>query len=327
MTKTPRPSKRWILLAVKIAISVGLIWFVVHTTELSVLTERVKSFPSWLIFVILALLTAQVSIGTWRWCHVAEANRIDLPFRPAARIFLVGLFFNQTLPSSVGGDIFRIWLLHRRGAPLGQATGNVMLDRIIGLEALLLTSLVGIPVLFSTVPGAAPWSILALSLSGMLAFAVLLAFGGRSGAFLDRWRPTSVIRSAARSARRLAARPAKALLVLVLSVSIHLITVLYIATILQGLGQDISFALLATLIPPVLVATVVPISMAGWGVREGAMIFILGIVGVPAADALTASLLLGAGLFVVGLPGGLLWLVDSGTRRGKAEMEPGCASQ
>lgn len=101
---------------------------------------------------------------------------------------------------------------------------------------------------------------------------------------------------------------------LILSIAIHLMTVLCIAFFLQGLGHDVRFSLLLALVPPVLLVTVVPISMAGWGVRESAMIFILGIVGIPAADALATSLSFGIAVFLIGLPGGLLWSLNSGTK-------------
>ncbi len=308
MKRTSHPFKHWIKQAAKVAISVGLIWFAFRATDFTSLADRVMMLPGWLIAALLALIYVQTSTATWRWHLIAKANRIPLPFPAALRIFFIGQFFNQTLPSSVGGDIFRIWLLHRRGTSLGQATGNVILDRILGLEALLLTSLLGLPVVFSTVPGPAPWSILGLSLTGLVGFAILLALGGRYGAFLEQWRATSTIRNAALCAWRLVTHPMEGLAVLVLSVSVHLMAVFYIASILRGLGHDLPFAVLVALIPPVLLVTVLPISMAGWGVRESAMIFILGILGIPAADALATSLLFGIGVFLVGLPGGLLWL-------------------
>ena len=262
--------------------------------------------PTWLIAALLGLSIVQVSAALWRWHLLVKAMGIPLPFPATLRIFPIGQFFNQTLPSSVGGDIFRVWLLNCHGISLNQATGNVILDRIIGLEALLLTSFLGLPVLFRTVPGAASWSILALLLAGLAAFVVLLGLGGKYGTFLDRWPATSLIRNVARCAWRLVTRPMEGALVLALSLAIHLIAGAYIASILWSLRHDGPFAVLVALVAPVLLVTILPISLAGWGVRESAMIFILAILGIPAADALTASLLFGIGVFLVGLPGGFL---------------------
>ena len=321
MNSKLRPFKRWIILASQITISVSLVWFAFRTVNLASLSDRILQLPKWVVVVVLALLTAQVVTATWRWCHVVKANRISLPFPAALRIFFVGFFFNQTLPSSVGGDVFRIWLLYRRGTTLGQATGSVMLDRIIGLEALLLTAFFGIPVLFTTVPGPAPWSFLGLSILGLTAFAVLLALGGTYGTVLDRWQLTRVIRNAARSLWWLVTNPIQGLTVLALSVSVHLMTVACIDLLLRGFGHAVPFTLLVTLVLPVLLVTVIPVSMAGWGVRENAMVFILGFAGIPAPDALATSLLFGIGIFLVGLPGGIIWLSGSGPRTASIEVD------
>ena len=57
---------------------------------------------------------------------------------------------------------------------------------------------------------------------------------------------------------------------------------------------------------PVVLVTVVPISIAGWGVREGAMIAAFGYAGLPTSDGLIVSLLFGAGYLVLGAAGGLV---------------------
>ncbi len=309
-----RPLKHWIKQIAKIAVSIGLIWFAFHTTDYSSLNGRITMLPTWLFAALLSLLIVQVLTAAWRWHLLVKAMGIPLPFPATLRIFLIGQFFNQTLPSSVGGDIFRVWLLNRRGISLNQATGNVILDRIIGLEALLFTSFLGLPVLFQTVPGIAPWSILSLSLAGLAAFAVLLGLGGKYGSFLDRWSATSVIRNAARCAWRLVSHPMEGVLVSVLSLAIHVLAVVYIASILRSFGHEVPFAVLVALVPPILLVTILPISLAGWGIRESAMIVILAILGIPAADALATSLLFGIGVFFVGLPGGFLWLLRPETK-------------
>jgi hypothetical protein len=59
----------------------------------------------------------------------------------------------------------------------------------------------------------------------------------------------------------------------------------------------------------------VPISVAGWGIREGAMIVAFGFVGVPEADALVVSILFGLTLIAAGAPGGVLWLSEGRSAR------------
>ena len=61
------------------------------------------------------------------------------------------------------------------------------------------------------------------------------------------------------------------------------------------------------LVPPVILVTVVPISIAGWGVREGAMVVAFGFIGVPASAAFAVSVLFGLTLAAASLPGSLIW--------------------
>ena len=86
----------------------------------------------------------------------------------------------------------------------------------------------------------------------------------------------------------------------------------------DSLGVPLSFVTWLAIVPPVSLIQLAPVSLAGWGVREAAMVVVLAGFGVPAAAALAISVLMGLALIVLGLPGGLIWLADwdigSGTR-------------
>ena len=73
---------------------------------------------------------------------------IDLRFREVLRIVLVGLFFNQALPSTIGGDAVRAWQIHRAVASVGLALRSVILDRLAGLAGLILLVAAVLPFLF-----------------------------------------------------------------------------------------------------------------------------------------------------------------------------------
>ncbi|HEC14310.1 MAG TPA: UPF0104 family protein, partial [Rhodospirillales bacterium] len=77
-----------------------------------------------------------------------------------------------------------------------------------------------------------------------------------------------------------------------------------------GLGLDVTFVDCLVLFPPVLLVTTLPISIAGWGVREGAMVAAFGLVGVPAEGALVLSILFGLLSIAISLPGGVIWLMS-----------------
>jgi hypothetical protein len=80
----------------------------------------------------------------------------------------------------------------------------------------------------------------------------------------------------------------------------------------RGISVDLGFGYSLLLLPLVTLVTVLPISIAGWGLRESAMVVALGLIGVPAAAAFSLSILYGLVVMASGIPGGMIWLV---TRR------------
>ena len=78
----------------------------------------------------------------------------------------------------------------------------------------------------------------------------------------------------------------------------------------RGLGIEAGLGDCLVVVPPVIIATLLPVSIAGWGVREGAMVFGFGLLGVAAADALALSILVGIANVAAGLPGAALWLAE-----------------
>jgi uncharacterized membrane protein YbhN (UPF0104 family) len=88
------------------------------------------------------------------------------------------------------------------------------------------------------------------------------------------------------------------------------VTALSCYVLARGVGAQLTLLDAGILIPPVVLLTAVPISISGWGVREGAMVACLGLAGVPSEQALSVSLLLGAISVILGLVGGAIWLAS-----------------
>jgi uncharacterized membrane protein YbhN (UPF0104 family) len=86
--------------------------------------------------------------------------------------------------------------------------------------------------------------------------------------------------------------------------------------IATAVGVEVELIHVLVLFPPVFLVSLLPISIAGWGVREGAMVAALSLVGVDEASALAVSILFGLGVLLVGLPGGLVWFAGKGKKLG-----------
>jgi len=293
----------------KIAISVALIGWLsygIDGTALAAGLSRASLKSLVTAFVVLFALSA---IQAYRWVLVAHAMGVALRFPVAWSIVLIGLFFNQTLPSSIGGDAARVWRLRRAGVQVGLSIRTVVLDRLVALLALLVIVAAGLPALLDWI-GDQPlrWAVPALLVLGFCGFFCLLMIDTPA---VRRWLGRSSMKQVqllGRGAHSVFLRPFCLLPALSLSVFIHAVVCASVLLIGIDIGLQASFWQILVLFPPVLLLSMVPFSVAGWGVREGAMITALGLIGVPAATAFTVSILYGVVMVVVGLAGGIVWL-------------------
>jgi len=171
----------------------------------------------------------------------------------------------------------------------------------------LLLTAAGLPWLFEIITDpAARWALSAVIFAGVAGFGVLLALR-RLPQLIAHWRVVRALLSLAALARKVMSRARYALPIILLSVLSFIgfaIIVFYIAHAMQ---LDITLRDCVLLVPPVILITVVPVSIAGWGVREGAMVVAFGFINVPASAAFAVSILFGLTLAAASLPGSLLW--------------------
>lgn len=302
---------RHALLVAKLGISAGLVWLLVDRVDFGALVSRFDALRwNWVGFALL-ILAIQILLASQRWRMVTAAIGIALGTRTALRYFMIGAFFNQTLPSSIGGDAFRMWYAHRDGRSLGEAFAGVVIDRLSALLVIVLAMAAGLPWLLDLLADpVARWSVSVVLAGGLAAYAVLLALPLPILGVFQRWAVTRPFAAVARDTRRVLlgwrsgpAVSAASLLLLGLSA-----LALYLAG--RAVGVELGLVNCLLLMPPVLLISTLPISLAGWGLREGAVVVGFGFAGIARADALAASLLFGLLLAAVSLPGGVVWLMS-----------------
>lgn len=309
----PRPK-----LALKIAISATLVAWLVYSTDRDALADALLEVDLSTALLAVVVLFALIAVQAWRWTFVARALGTSVPLVPAWVISQIGAFFNQVLPSSIGGDAMRVWRLRRRGVRTGLALSSVLLDRVVALVGTILIVAVGLPWLLSWMDtDALRAGIVAVVLVGAAGVAMLLS--------ADRAplvRRLANVRALARVlqvpalARRVLFKPRTAVFTLALSVIIHLGVALSVWLLARATGVELTWAEVGFLVPVVILFSMVPITIAGWGVREGAMVVALGTVGVGREEALAISVLFGIASAIAALPGGLLWLATGRSSAG-----------
>jgi len=274
------------------AISASILAVILSRISFGELAARAGgAAPGYLAAALLLALLVVVLVAL-RWRLVANWLGLAVPAGVALRAQFVGFFASQALPSSVGVDLVRGYLLAQHTAALRQVALSVVADRLVGLFALCLLLLLLNP----TVPQ------LASPYAGLVVPAAVLGTGAALAAFLF------VCRAALRQARLLAAA-------LALGLASHALAVLIASLAARAYGVEASLQLWLSIIPLALLATALPVSIGGWGLREAAIIVLATPLGLPQAEALLVGLTLGVLNVLASLPGGALLLLRPGRAR------------
>jgi glycosyltransferase 2 family protein len=308
MRLMPR-QKVWALAALKVGLSALAVGIVVSTVDLSSAWQRASSQNVWLVLVAAGVMLLQTALGGLRW-HVI-LRRLGVPARvgETLRLYYISAFFNACLWGTVGGDIIRAWLSSRRQERAGIAILSVLLDRVAALAAVAVLVFVTAPFFVARVGRP-----LAALIPAGLAVAGLVGIGiaaqlDRLPLHWQRFRPVRILHAIGSAMRSIFLRPSSALSALGLAIAAQTAMSLCAYVIAASLEINLTLLDCLVLMQPVALITALPISVGGWGVREAAMIGLLGLAGVPSSAALALSVQLGLLATVVSLPGGVVWLM------------------
>ncbi|AMA58819.1 lysylphosphatidylglycerol synthase transmembrane domain-containing protein [Bradyrhizobium sp. CCGE-LA001] len=302
--------KQAALFSLKLLLSVGVLVYIARGLDLRQLRDHLVSVDPFLFVLALALILLQTFVLNGRWELIMRALGVSLDWLAGWRILMISLWFNQVLPSSVGGDAVRIWLLRQRSVQLSKAVKGVAADRFTALIGLIALMVAGLPFLLSRVSNqAALLAIGGLTLAGVAGTVVLLTLDRLPKRLIALPAIASFVRFGT-LVRFLLLQSEHRGLLFGSALLIHLVTAAACYVLARGVGAQLSVVDAGILIPPVVLLTAVPISISGWGVREGAMVACLGLAGVPSEQALSVSLLLGAISVIIGLVGGVIWLAS-----------------
>jgi uncharacterized membrane protein YbhN (UPF0104 family) len=304
--------RRILFSTLKILISAALLYLALRKVNLFDLAKRIDIASLGWIGAAIAVTLLQIFIGVLRWCEIGAECGAPLPTRQAMRFNLIGAFFNQTLPSSIGGDAVRLWLVARGGAGWRAATYSIFVDRAIGLIALAIVIVASLPWSYHLISDPQGRTALLFvdftALAGGVGFLVL---GMLQWPWLKRWWGTHHIHACAVIANRVIFSRRRGPKVIALSLLVHMLAVVIAWCVVQSIAAPVTFGQIFQVIPPVMLITMLPISIAGWGVREATMGLAFGYAGLMTNEGVNVSLLYGAVSFIVGAFGGLVWIFSA----------------
>ena len=326
-------TKKRLGFVIKFLVSGGLLWALFRDIDLIQTKDLMLNAAPGLVLAAVLVLLVQIVISVFRWRAVLAAIETPLTFLKGLQIFYIGIFFNQALPSSVGGDFVRMYRTYKTGIHLSGAINGVMLERVATVAALAVLVLATQPFFLPRVEGdAAAWIAPA---AGLLFFAAVAGVGflmilDRLPPSLRRWRLVRGLAMLAGDTRKVFLAPRHAGRAMGWSLVGHVNLTFAVFVLSMALALDVTMIDCMALIPPVILITTIPISIGGWGVREQAMVIAFGLIGVPKESATALSILLGLIAMATALPGGALWLTSGGERgevKAAEEMADGLAGE
>lgn len=262
--------------------------------------------PWWIVTAVVWVIISMI-ISVRKWQLVLNAQDIRLSWRELWRSYWAGLFFNNFLPSSIGGDALRIWWIGKIVQDNPGAAVSVVVERILATTGLAITGLVAAA--FVSSPDSR-----AVTLFIVLIIATLGLMGIICWGVLPRWtesrkgRLISFIRGMTQNGTKLRHHPTRLVMVGILSVAFQLAVIgvnycIFQALHINGLsGWDLLYV-----VPVISVAAMLPLGINGYGLREGAYVVLLGLYQIPASTAFSASLLFVFLVSLCSLYGGYIW--------------------
>ncbi len=316
------PGRRLLIWIVKIVVSVGLLAVLLARVDLGRLwlTARTASVE-WLAVALLVYL-AMLVVSAWRWQVLLAAQHVDAPFGSLLSSYLVATFFNNFLPSNIGGDVIRV----RDTAPLAgsktTATMVVLVDRGIGLLGLVFVAASGTTVAARASERIGPigpgllWAALAAAIL-LAAPAVLMPHGVEFllrplKALHQEWFEAPIERLTT-ALWKFRGAPGSLARAFAGAIVVQAILVGFYAAIAYALHLHVPLAHLAIVVPISLVVQMLPVSVNGFGVREATFGFYFTRLGLPLESALALSFI-GAALVMLFSCSGAVVLV-AGQRR------------
>lgn len=308
----------WVKLVTGIVLLVLLGWLVDWRRTIDML---LRSDPG-LVVASGAVLFFGMYISTVKWSRLVRVVCVPIELWPLLRAYWIGTFFNNYLPSSVGGDVVRVLALGSL-APMAPIAASVLVERITGIAAMAVLAAVCLAIHTPTPAalGLALW-LLVLAICAAL---VAVWFGGErllgAVARMTATAPRLVARFVGKLVRVAAdvatfrRAPVELAVALGWSFLFYGTLVLFQFAVLRAVGSSISLGDAAVVAPLVPLVSLLPVTANGLGLAEGAFVLFYTQMGVPADQAFAAALLRRLVSTALSMPGGLLWLGSARLRR------------
>jgi glycosyltransferase 2 family protein len=298
------PRSRWSLIA-KIVISTALLALLFSRIDVARLGSYARRASIAWLAAALTVYLFSIGMSAWRWGKLLHTQHVQIGFVALLKSFLVATFYNNFLPSNIGGDVIRIADTVKPTGSRTLATTVVLVDRVIGLMALAFVAALGTSA--ARIPAGGPVG--ALALWGGLGIVTAACAPALLRPDSLQWllRPLRLIHAEWIDARvrhltvafeKFRARPIALLACFVAAIGVQVTLVMFYAAVARSMNIPISPLNLATIVPISFIVQMLPLSINGFGLREATFGFYFTRLGLPLESAIIVSFI-GAALMML----------------------------
>ena len=321
-----RPGLKAALAVLKVGVSTALLVYLFRRADVGTMWVQFKRMDPFWTTAALATYGVMLAVSAWRWRVLLQMQTVEVGLGTLTRSFLVATFFNNFLPSNIGGDVVRVADTAPFAGSKTLATTVVLLDRILGLVALLSIAAVA--------SGLAYTAGVALEGLGYLLIAFVLLIGGlvfglRYAGFMTRTlhRLTSGraeaietrVRRLSTAVERFHEQRRGLWSAFVGAIAVQCLLVLFYVFAARSLAVPFPLLAASVIVPVSLAVQMMPVSINGLGVREAVFAFFFTNLGLNYSSALTLSLGSALLIMIFSLSGGAVFLLRY---RGRVESAP-----
>lgn len=291
-----------------ISLSLLLLLYLNFDSEIVLRDLRLITFDSFLVLVFVSFL--QLALQSKRWHFITKLQGSKIKLLKLLNISFVGIFFGQFLPSSVGGDIVKILQSKNRGLSVIDASAGVVIERVLTLLSVCLVCIaIDIVQFFSGDGPIQPESYLIFAIcTAILSMKFFETSFRRIVRALRFTWAEKLINKFVSDIDLIISSPTNAVNFFMNVLASQFLISLAVWYVFFRIGLKIDFSYFLLVTPFITIASAIPISIAGWGAREFAMIYALSSIGVAGEQALVVSIALGFSVLIVSLPGVFIFL-------------------
>jgi glycosyltransferase 2 family protein len=301
-------------LVFKIIISISLIAFLIYRADWVLIAGKLKSVGTLLIGFIVLMAIVSIVLSSIKWKILLSINGIQIKFPKLVKYYFIAMFFNNFLPTRIGGDLYRIYKTYNNPESKTGAIVAVATERLTGVFAITL---------MGTIAGIISYNQGNHEISGITALigaiaiststlAVILIYYGKLGTYLQgkKFIPEKA-KMAINNLREYTQKPFHTSMAFAVSFMFYLAMIIKFAVLFFGISEECSVISITVVLLVSNVISMIPLSLNGIGLLEGSFIVAIQVFGVHYDSALTVMLINRSVIMLVSLVGAIFYMLDS----------------